>query len=107
MSTAAVDVTVAIPVRDGGELLAGTLRALSRQTVAHELLVCDSGSRDGSVALARERGELPGHAAAAAVAQDALRGRRRGAPRPAALALAALDDDRHVGVVGVVGGEHL
>jgi rhamnosyltransferase len=56
MSTAAVDVTVAIPVRDGGELLAGTLRALSRQTVAHELLVCDSGSRDGSVALAREHG---------------------------------------------------
>ena len=36
--------TVAIPVRDGGELLARTLRALARQTVAHELLVCDSGS---------------------------------------------------------------
>ncbi len=49
-------VTVAIPVRDGGELLAGTLRALARQTVAHELLVCDSGSRDGSAALAREHG---------------------------------------------------
>ncbi len=50
------DVTVAIPVRDGGELLAGTLRALARQTVAHELLVCDSGSRDGSAALARAHG---------------------------------------------------
>jgi GT2 family glycosyltransferase len=50
------EVTVAIPVRDGGELLAGTLRALSRQSVAHELLVCDSGSRDGSPALAREHG---------------------------------------------------
>ncbi len=50
------EVTVAIPVRDGGELLARTLRALARQTVAHELLVCDSGSRDGSVALARTHG---------------------------------------------------
>jgi glycosyltransferase involved in cell wall biosynthesis len=49
-------VTVAIPVLDGGELLAGTLRALQRQTVAHELLVCDSGSRDGSVELARRHG---------------------------------------------------
>jgi glycosyltransferase involved in cell wall biosynthesis len=50
------NVTVAIPVRDGGELLADTLRALERQTVEHELLVCDSGSRDDSVAIAREHG---------------------------------------------------
>lgn len=50
------DVTVAIPVRDGGELFAGTLRALSTQTVAHELLVCDSHSRDGSAELARSYG---------------------------------------------------
>jgi glycosyltransferase involved in cell wall biosynthesis len=50
------DVTVAIPVRDGGELLERTLTALARQTVAHELLVCDSGSRDGSAALARAYG---------------------------------------------------
>ncbi len=50
------DVTVAIPVRDGGELFASVLRALARQTLAHELLVCDSGSRDGSVSLAREHG---------------------------------------------------
>jgi GT2 family glycosyltransferase len=50
------EVTVAIPVRDGGELLARTLTAVSRQTVAHELLVCDSGSRDGSVELARAHG---------------------------------------------------
>jgi GT2 family glycosyltransferase len=49
-------VTVAIPVRDGGELLGRTLSALARQTVAHELLVCDSGSHDGSVALARDHG---------------------------------------------------
>jgi len=51
-----VSVTVAIPVRDGGELLAGTLRALAGQSVEHELLVCDSGSRDGSVWLARAHG---------------------------------------------------
>jgi glycosyltransferase involved in cell wall biosynthesis len=50
------DVTVAIPVRDGGELFGRTLRALSGQSVAHELLVCDSGSRDGSPALARAHG---------------------------------------------------
>ena len=49
-------VTVAIPVLDGGELLAGTLSALGRQTVTHELLVCDSGSSDGSVELARHHG---------------------------------------------------
>jgi GT2 family glycosyltransferase len=49
-------ITVAIPVRDGGTLLAGTLAALARQSVTHELLVCDSGSRDGSVALARSHG---------------------------------------------------
>jgi GT2 family glycosyltransferase len=50
------EVTVAIPVRDGGELLAGVLRALATQTVAHELLICDSGSRDGSRELARAHG---------------------------------------------------
>jgi GT2 family glycosyltransferase len=50
------DITVAIPVRDGGELLARTLQALSRQTVAHELLVCDSRSGDGSAELARSHG---------------------------------------------------
>ena len=49
-------VTVALPVRDGGELLARTLAALEGQTVEHALLVCDSGSTDGSVALARARG---------------------------------------------------
>jgi glycosyltransferase involved in cell wall biosynthesis len=49
-------VTVAIPVRDGGELLVRTLRALARQTVPHELLVCDSGSCDESVAIAQAHG---------------------------------------------------
>jgi GT2 family glycosyltransferase len=50
------EVTVAIPVRNGGELLRGTLAALARQTVRHELLVCDSGSLDGSAELARAHG---------------------------------------------------
>jgi rhamnosyltransferase len=50
------DVTVAIPVRDGGELFARTLQALAAQTVAHELLVCDSRSTDGSPELARAHG---------------------------------------------------
>ncbi len=50
------NVTVAIPVRNGGRLLAGTLAALARQSVEHELLVCDSGSTDDSLALARAHG---------------------------------------------------
>jgi GT2 family glycosyltransferase len=50
------EVTVAIPTRNGGELLKRTLAALERQTVKHELLVCDSGSTDGSVAAARAHG---------------------------------------------------
>ena len=52
----AASVTVAIPVRDGGRLLAGVLAALARQSVEHELLVCDSGSLDDSAALARAHG---------------------------------------------------
>lgn len=50
------ETTVAIPVRNGGALLAGVLDALSRQTVAHELLICDSGSQDGSAELAKALG---------------------------------------------------
>lgn len=50
------DVTVAIPVRDGGVLFERTLDALTTQTVAHELLVCDSGSTDGSLQVARAHG---------------------------------------------------
>ena len=49
------DVSVAIPVLDGGETFAELLDGLAAQTIAHELVVCDSGSRDGSLALARER----------------------------------------------------
>jgi GT2 family glycosyltransferase len=50
------DVSVVIPVRNGGALLAEVLRALSCQTVAHELVVCDSGSQDDSVQIARAEG---------------------------------------------------
>jgi GT2 family glycosyltransferase len=50
------EVSVVIPVLDGGSLFAGVLEALRSQTVEHELLVCDSGSRDGSAELARAHG---------------------------------------------------
>ncbi|MEA2220484.1 MAG: hypothetical protein QOJ35_3110 [Solirubrobacteraceae bacterium] len=52
------DVTVAVPVRDGGARLERVLDAvLAQQTRRRvELLVCDSGSRDGSVAAATARG---------------------------------------------------
>ena len=49
-------VTVGIPTLNGGRVLEGALEALARQTVAHELLVCDSGSSDRSVTVAREHG---------------------------------------------------
>lgn len=50
------EVTVAIPVRNGGVLLVGVLESLARQTVSHELLICDSGLSDGSADLARRHG---------------------------------------------------
>jgi GT2 family glycosyltransferase len=50
------DVSVAIPVRNGGALFARVLSALAAQNVEHELIVCDSGSSDGSVELARASG---------------------------------------------------
>jgi glycosyltransferase involved in cell wall biosynthesis len=51
-------VTVAIPVRDAGRLLGDVLRAVGEQEVDRqvEVLVCDSGSGDGSAELARELG---------------------------------------------------
>ncbi len=48
--------TVAIPVRNGRPLLDGVLAALAAQTRDHELLICDSGSSDGSQDLARRHG---------------------------------------------------
>ena len=51
-------VTVAIPVLDGGERLSEVLAAVSAQEIddALELLICDSGSRDDSVLVARRAG---------------------------------------------------
>jgi len=51
-------VTVAVPVLNGGRRLAAALDAVRAQQIDHEveLLVCDSGSTDGSVQVARERG---------------------------------------------------
>ncbi|MGI8558712.1 MAG: glycosyltransferase family 2 protein [Solirubrobacteraceae bacterium] len=46
--------TVAIPVLNGGAALRATLAAVRRQSVEAELLICDSGSTDGSSELARE-----------------------------------------------------
>lgn len=52
--------TVAIPVRNGARVLEQTLSAVRAQRLGSgaelELLVCDSGSRDGSVKLARRYG---------------------------------------------------
>jgi glycosyltransferase involved in cell wall biosynthesis len=50
--------TVAIPVRNGGTGLAEVLAAVARQRVPGEveLLICDSGSTDGSAELARRAG---------------------------------------------------
>jgi GT2 family glycosyltransferase len=50
--------TVAIPVRNGGRRLLEVLEAVAGQQVEGEveLLVCDSGSTDGSAALARSHG---------------------------------------------------
>lgn len=47
--------SVIVPVKDGAAFLPELLAALARQP-PHELLIVDSGSRDGSVALARDAG---------------------------------------------------
>jgi glycosyltransferase involved in cell wall biosynthesis len=53
-----VSVTVALPVRDGGPRLRTVLRAVRGQETVRdvELLVCDSGSTDGSAEVARSHG---------------------------------------------------
>jgi rhamnosyltransferase len=53
-------VSVAIPTLNGGKCLERTLKAVSAQrlpsTCSLEIVVCDSGSRDGTVASARRHG---------------------------------------------------
>jgi len=53
-----MDVTIAVPVRDGGARLQRVLDAVRGQRTSRsvELLVCDSGSRDGSIAIAAASG---------------------------------------------------
>jgi glycosyltransferase involved in cell wall biosynthesis len=77
------EVTVAIPTRDGGEALERTLQAVAKQTVQHELLVCDSGSTDNSAALARSHGarvlEIEGRAFSHGGTRNLLMREARGA----------------------------
>ena len=48
--------SVVIPVKDGARYLAEVLAAVAAQPVQHDVLVIDSGSSDGSVAVARAAG---------------------------------------------------
>jgi len=77
------EATVAIPIRDGGELLVRTLAALAGQTTEHELLVCDSGSTDASVDVARSYGarvlEIAPHSFSHGGARNLLMAEARGA----------------------------
>ncbi len=50
------DVSVAIPTLNAGPRFAEVLGALARQTVPHSVIVCDSGSVDGTATLARAHG---------------------------------------------------
>src|SRR5438105_13806600 len=50
------EVSVAIPVRNGGAALSRTLVAVCAQSIEHELLVCASGSTDGSADVALAHG---------------------------------------------------
>jgi len=87
------EVSVAIPVRDGGELFADVLRALAAQSVAHELLVCDSGSTDGSLELARERGARVLQIAPEHFGHGSVRNRLMQAARGAHVALLTQDSE--------------
>jgi glycosyltransferase involved in cell wall biosynthesis len=84
-------VSVAIPVRDGAPLLERTLGALATQTVEHELVVCDSGSRDGSVELARSHGARVIEIAPAAFNHGATRNLLMAQARGAHVALLTQD----------------
>jgi len=87
------DVTVAIPVRNGGELFAGVLTALAAQSVEHELLVCDSGSTDGSLQLARAHGARVLEIAPQRFTHGGVRNRLLGAAQGAHVALLTQDSE--------------
>jgi glycosyltransferase involved in cell wall biosynthesis len=78
-------ITVAIPTLDAGEEFVGTLEAVARQEAAAEieLLVCDSGSSDSTVALARAHGarviEIPRSSFSHGGTRNLLMSRARGA----------------------------
>jgi glycosyltransferase involved in cell wall biosynthesis len=77
-------VTVAIPIRDGAHVLERTLAAVRAQVLNREveLVVCDSGSRDRSVALARAHGaeviEIPASSFSHGGTRNRLMERSRG-----------------------------
>lgn len=77
-------VTVGIPVRDGAATLYGVLRAVRAQRLSRDvdLLVCDSGSRDGSREIARSQGarilEIDGHKFSHGAARNLLMEHARG-----------------------------
>jgi rhamnosyltransferase len=77
-------ITVAIPTLDAGEEFVGTLEAVARQQVAAEieLLVCDSGSSDSTVAHARAHGarviEIPKSSFSHGGTRNLLMSRARG-----------------------------
>src|SRR3954447_6804568 len=58
MATSSEPVTVALPVRNGGESLVRVLDAVRSQRIDRpvEIVMADSGSTDGSQEVARERG---------------------------------------------------
>lgn len=87
------EVSVAIPVRDGGELFAGVLRALAEQSVEHELLVCDSGSSDGSLELARKHGARVLEIAPERFGHGSVRNRLMGASTGSHVALLTQDSE--------------
>jgi glycosyltransferase involved in cell wall biosynthesis len=70
-------VSVALPVRDGGDRFREALTAIRAQRVDRpvEIVVVDSGSRDGSVALAREHGARVEEIPAAAFSHGGVRNR--------------------------------
>ncbi len=75
-------VSVVIPVKDGARYLEELLAALRREG-ADEVLVIDSGSRDGSVAIARAAGAEVLEIAPGGVRPRAHAQPRRRADRPA------------------------